>query len=646
MFSKLIQNCNYLRVSILTLILSFVTSGPHERRLLNDLLSNYNVLERPVANESEILIVYFSLTLQQLIDVDEKNQNLVTNMWLRFEWIDSNLRWSPNDYGGITDLRISPDKVWRPDVLLYNSADDKFDGTYHSNVVVRHNGSCLYIPPGIFKSTCKIDITWFPFDDQFCDIKFGSWTYFGSELDLRFSNDSNDGDISPFIPNGEWVLLGMPGARNVQKYECCPEHYIDITYTIGLRRRTLYYGFNLIVPSVIISSMTLLSFTLPPDSGEKLTLGVTILLSMIVFLMQLAEIMPATSDSVSIVGSYFACIMVMVALSVVMTVVVLNFHHRTPEQQHEMPKWIRMVIISWLPMILRIKKPSEYSKNDQKSNQIERNASNKSVSKININRCTQYGYEIHPMPDVNYLDSMSYRRQYYYGHHCTDPDSNTDAVIDVDPFCRTSSPTHMELARISERLKEYESICQKLEIKSRLEKSHFPMQLRKRDSKANQTSSLSDNLKSAHLNELDHSSHASSYEDFENRRQPAYSNLETFDDLLTKSDLFINRSVETSNLTNDTPLNRINIDAQYSTTSWDECLHKSKCFKNSDCFNLIMQELRFLTNRYRREDELFDIINEWKFAAIVIDRLCLIVFSTFAVLSLIVCLASAPHLIV
>lgn len=74
----------------------------------------------------------------------------------------------------------------------------------------------------------------------------------------------------------------MPGARNVQKYECCPEHYIDITYTIGLRRRTLYYGFNLIVPSVIISSMTLLSFTLPPDSGEKLTLGVTILLSMIV----------------------------------------------------------------------------------------------------------------------------------------------------------------------------------------------------------------------------------------------------------------------------------------------------------------------------------------------------------------------------
>ena len=100
------------------------------------------------------------------------------------------------------------------------------------------------------------------------------------------------GDISTYIPNGEWVLLSLPGKRNEELYDCCPDAYIDITFRIGLRRRTLYYGFNLIVPSVIISSMTLLSFTLPPDSGEKLTLGVTILLSMIVFLMQLAEIMP------------------------------------------------------------------------------------------------------------------------------------------------------------------------------------------------------------------------------------------------------------------------------------------------------------------------------------------------------------------
>jgi hypothetical protein len=52
-----------------------------------------------------------------------------------------------------------------------------------------------------------------------------------------------------------------------------PEPYIDITFAILIRRKTLYYFFNLIVPCVLIASMALLGFTLPPDSGEKLSLG-------------------------------------------------------------------------------------------------------------------------------------------------------------------------------------------------------------------------------------------------------------------------------------------------------------------------------------------------------------------------------------
>jgi len=93
-----------------------------------------------------------------------------------------NLRWNTSDYGGVKDLRIPPHRIWKPDVLMYNSADEGFDGTYQTNVVVRNNGSCLYVPPGIFKSTCKIDITWFPFDDQRCEMKFGSWTYDGFQV--------------------------------------------------------------------------------------------------------------------------------------------------------------------------------------------------------------------------------------------------------------------------------------------------------------------------------------------------------------------------------------------------------------------------------------------------------------------------------
>lgn len=69
------------------------------------------------------------------------------------------------------------------------------------------------------------------------------------------------------------LVTGVPGKRNEIYYNCCPEPYIDITFVVIIRRRTLYYFFNLIVPCVLIASMAVLGFTLPPDSGEKLSLG-------------------------------------------------------------------------------------------------------------------------------------------------------------------------------------------------------------------------------------------------------------------------------------------------------------------------------------------------------------------------------------
>ena len=84
--------------------------------------------------------------------------------------------------------------------FLSSSADERFDGTFQTNIVASSDGAMLYVPPGIFKSTCKIDITWFPFDDQVsfssfglwinyddntnqhCELKFGSWTYNGFKV--------------------------------------------------------------------------------------------------------------------------------------------------------------------------------------------------------------------------------------------------------------------------------------------------------------------------------------------------------------------------------------------------------------------------------------------------------------------------------
>ena len=73
------------------------------------------------------------------------------------------------------------------------------------------------------------------------------------------------------------------------------------------------------------------------------------------------------------------------------------------------------------------------------------------------------------------------------------------------------------------------------------------------------------------------------------------------------------------------------------------CSHLANCCKQ---LAPIIRELKFITNRMRREDEITEKIDEWKFAAMVIDRVCFILFTSFAVLSTAICLFSAPHIIV
>ncbi|RXN17651.1 neuronal acetylcholine receptor subunit alpha-7-like protein [Labeo rohita] len=322
--------------------------GEHQRRLYRDLMKDYNPLERPVFNDTHSLTVYFSFSLMQIMDVDEKNQVLTTNIWLQLYWYDYYLQWNASEYPGVTNVRFPDSQIWKPDILLYNSADERFDATFHTNVLVNSSGACQYLPPGIFKSTCYIDVRWFPFDLQRCDLKFGSWTYGGWSLDLQMI----DADITGYIANGEWDLVEVPGRRNERFYDCCKEPYPDVTFTVVMRRRTLYYGLNLLIPCVLISTLALLVFLLPADSGEKISLA-----------------------------QYFATTMVIVGLSVIATVWVLQYHYHDPEGG-KMPKWTyydyfyvcvwktmlfnssffcktRVVLLNWCAWFLRMKRPGE-----------------------------------------------------------------------------------------------------------------------------------------------------------------------------------------------------------------------------------------------------------------------------------------------
>jgi len=151
-------------------------------------------------------------------------------------------------------------------------------------------------------------------------------------------------------------VMEVPAQRNEKYYPCCEEPYPDIIFTIKLRRKTLFYTVNLIIPCVGISFLSVLVFYLPSDSGEKVSLSISILLSLTVFFLLLAEIIPPTSLSVPLLGKYLLFTMILVTFSVVVTIGVLNVNFRTPAT-HKMAPWVRKAFIEFLPKYLFIQRP-------------------------------------------------------------------------------------------------------------------------------------------------------------------------------------------------------------------------------------------------------------------------------------------------
>ncbi|KAJ8298094.1 hypothetical protein KUTeg_024625 [Tegillarca granosa] len=288
----------------------------HERK--------YMKLIRPVGNDSDKLLVKLGMRLSQLLDV---------------EWTDFRLTWDPDVYEGITMTNIPSDELWRPDIVLYNNY-------------------------------CPIDVEYFPFDMQVCFMKFSIWTYDGNQVDLQHLCDhkgilneqtlekviDRGVDLKDFYPNVEWDIINVTARRKERFYPCCPEPYPDITFNITLRRRTLFYSLNLIMPCLSISLLTVLVFYLPSDSGEKITLSISILLALTVFFLLLSDINPPTSFVIPLIGKYLLFTMIVVTMSISLTVYTLGIHFRKPST-HKMKPWVKRIFTEILPRILLMKRP-------------------------------------------------------------------------------------------------------------------------------------------------------------------------------------------------------------------------------------------------------------------------------------------------
>uniref|UniRef100_A0A2I2YQY0 Acetylcholine receptor subunit alpha n=1 Tax=Gorilla gorilla gorilla TaxID=9595 RepID=A0A2I2YQY0_GORGO len=261
-----------------------VLGSEHETRLVAKLFKDYSSVVRPVEDHRQVVEVTVGLQLIQLINVDEVNQIVTTNVRLK----------------------------------------------------------------------------------QNCSMKLGTWTYDGSVVAIN--PESDQPDLSNFMESGEWVIKESRGWKHSVTYSCCPDTpYLDITYHFVMQRLPLYFIVNVIIPCLLFSFLTGLVFYLPTDSGEKMTLSISVLLSLTVFLLVIVELIPSTSSAVPLIGKYMLFTMVFVIASIIITVIVINTHHRSPST-HVMPNWVRKVFIDTIPNIMffsTMKRPSR-EKQDKK----------------------------------------------------------------------------------------------------------------------------------------------------------------------------------------------------------------------------------------------------------------------------------------
>ncbi|KAK5976355.1 Neurotransmitter-gated ion-channel transmembrane region [Trichostrongylus colubriformis] len=320
-------------------------------RLYTALLADYEKDVRPALQHDIPINVTFVFMLTQIIDVDERNQILTTNAWLHQYWTDYKLVWDPRKYGNLTRIHIPHERIWRPDVVLYNNADSQYTKSVMStDVVVDYLGNVSWSAAAIFKSSCPLDVKHYPFDRQTCTLNYASWAYDGTKIDLLLNSER--GDQSNYMMSTEWNLLRITAEKNSVIYSCCPDApYPFVNIHISIERRPMFYVFNLILPCVLISGIALLGFYMPSDSGEKVTLGITSLLSTTVFLMLVAEGMPPTSEALPLIGLYYGVTIFLVALATAMTVLTLNVHHQGVHGG-EVPRILQRIVFKYLARVL------------------------------------------------------------------------------------------------------------------------------------------------------------------------------------------------------------------------------------------------------------------------------------------------------
>uniref|UniRef100_A0A6I8S112 5-hydroxytryptamine receptor 3A n=2 Tax=Xenopus tropicalis TaxID=8364 RepID=A0A6I8S112_XENTR len=354
------------------------SSNSPSLELYNHLLKGYEKGLRPVKNWRNVTTVYIDVVVYAVLKVDEKNQVFTAYIWYSQSWTDEFLTWNPERFDDINETFIPTDKVWVPDIIIQELVDlGKSPEIPH--VYITHRGTILNAKPMQVMTTCDLTIYYFPFDEQKCNLTFTSWIFTTKQLNITLERPTEEvkKDKKVFMNYGEWDLCSVLSHYIVSEEE--GDTYPVEVLTVVIRRRPLFYVVNLIIPSAFLMALDILGFYQPPESGERISFKITLLLGYSVFLLIVSDELPATPGGTPLIGIYFIVCMALLVISMAESIFIIRINHKQ-HLQPEVPKWIERLVLEKITALLCIKNKKKF----RPPSQGVESASTEQLSKYNL----------------------------------------------------------------------------------------------------------------------------------------------------------------------------------------------------------------------------------------------------------------------
>ncbi|KAL3854936.1 hypothetical protein ACJMK2_014171 [Sinanodonta woodiana] len=288
-----------------------------------------NTIFDPAVRPNKTVLVVAGFSLLTINSVDNVQQSLTVTGWFTLKWNDYRLAWQPSSFGDIQEMHFKPSEIWKPEVIIDNSlADIGVINDDNLQLTVTHTGDVLWEPPGLYTTHCELDITYYPFDRQNCVIELTSWSMTKDQLELDLASDNID--TEDLRTNGEWIIFKT---RVNDKYllDTKPDGTVVTTsqldFMLYLERRPAFYAINFILPIILSSFLSCVVFLVPIQAGEKVSYILTMILAIAVLLTLIADSLPHTSLTASVLGIYLAITMFLSVLCALITVLLLTIFH-------------------------------------------------------------------------------------------------------------------------------------------------------------------------------------------------------------------------------------------------------------------------------------------------------------------------------